>query len=68
MNVAAVYLVGVLITFTILAIIITIGGMSTYNLCLQWALIWFVIPVLVIIFVAAVIVLLTENDENWKGV
>lgn len=68
MNVAAVYVLGVLITFIILTVIISLGGMNTYDLCLQWSLIWFAIPIFAIIFVAAVIVLLTENDENWEGV
>lgn len=68
MNLAAVYIIGVLITFTILALIIRAGDMTEYSLCLQWALIWFVIPVFAIIFVAAVIMLATEDDDGWKEV
>lgn len=69
MNIVAIYILGVLVTFAVLAIAVKIGGMSNYSLCLQWAVIWFLIPLLAIIFIGCMILLAIEDvKENERGV
>lgn len=62
MDLAVVYILGVLLVFMVLAIITTAKGLRVYDICLQWGLIWFVIPLLLIVFVAAVIALWMEGE------
>ena len=64
MNIVAIYILGVLVTFAVLAIVVKIGGMNNYYLCLQWAVIWFLIPLLAIIFIGCMILLAIEDVKE----
>lgn len=67
MIMTSIYVAGVLITFSILVALIKTRNTS-YALCLQCALMWFMVPVIAVILTAAVIRLAMEDDEGWEGI
>ncbi len=64
MTIITIYLIGLIITFLTLSIIIKIGGMNDYKMCLKWAIIWFLIPFLLIILVGCMILLAVEDIKE----